>query len=1185
MVSSSITNAADSNPSRPAFRPEREIRFAVVLYGGVSLAIYINGVVQELFRLVRATAPVFPYPEDPLTQTVYFATDPGDGNTRALKGTERVYRKIAQLLPTQQPLADVPDPDATADVRTRFVVDILSGSSAGGINGIFLGKALANQQDIDALQSLWVEQGDIGILLNDKASYKDLPRRIERQDPPRSLLNGQRLMTKALNALREMAGTAEKAEDETSPSYVEQLDLSVTTTDLQGLRMPIALSDRLVYEERHRHVFRFAYATDAATGYSQNDFRAENDGILAFAARATSSFPFAFEGVLLNDILQVDRSLEARFGDWGDSFFPEYVSRGADFRRYAFADGGYLDNKPFTHATETLRRRRADVPVDRKLIYIEPDPGGIPTVLGSDPLPADEPEPRPDVIENVIDALTALPRAEPIRDDIQAIFDRNEIIEELRRMTLAVEIDFRQGRDPFGVLRNLPPDVDDWLIDTMLGGSALFHRSYRRLRALLVADALAETLALLTGVRAGSDMSRAVALITRVWIEQAQNNLNPLLYAFDVAYRLRRLTFVQDRINELLRQERRSHDVLEMLGTFGGGANYAFGSISEEADGLRALKRALNDIAVEIRVRAHSLRQSAPPDPAVTRVQLAAEAFASYPRAILHVLEVDEPDRERREERQRDRALEFAWAQRGPLDTLAGELSGYLREALETAEAQTESLLEIEDGQRPSRAERTPGDGNGERSEGNGRPLVELSPQLLALIRGYYEHFDSFDAVSLPLVQPHLGETNPVEVVRISPQDATALIDETSPGSSRRKLAGTSVNHFGGFLDRTWRQNDILWGRLDGAERIIASVVPASPARDRLRDEAHAAILREELLDDDRGPLTDLIAGALLRSDVPGGPFPPSALERLRLGDSEKRTAMIAALQELPDEVLLAHVRTTYEVPRSLDGQTSLGVAGRATRIAGQVLEETSRRRSIPSHPWFWLARIGRLAWGIAEVAMPRKLPTIPGILFRYWSQIAFLLAILLIVFGTLGVAGAQKVGWLLLFIVLGARSIVWLSEALLASPRPAPLSARAPPITAQSEGAIRVRHLAGHALWVAAIGIACGLVVVLIGLLSDAMQRIGWIIVFAAGAVAAVAALARFVLPSPRRAFAQLLALLAIAIVVLAGLEVSRHGGSDISAFVGRVLPGDATGGFESYVRDGWDWFVSEVWSRVWPW
>ena len=34
---------------------EKQIKFAVVIYGGGSLAIYINGVAQELLRLTQAT--------------------------------------------------------------------------------------------------------------------------------------------------------------------------------------------------------------------------------------------------------------------------------------------------------------------------------------------------------------------------------------------------------------------------------------------------------------------------------------------------------------------------------------------------------------------------------------------------------------------------------------------------------------------------------------------------------------------------------------------------------------------------------------------------------------------------------------------------------------------------------------------------------------------------------------------------------------------------------------------------------------------------------------------------------------------------------------------------------------------------------------------------------------------------
>jgi hypothetical protein len=50
--------------SQPSQRPvghsatevTQEVRFAVVMYGGVSLCIYINGVAQELLELSRVTA-------------------------------------------------------------------------------------------------------------------------------------------------------------------------------------------------------------------------------------------------------------------------------------------------------------------------------------------------------------------------------------------------------------------------------------------------------------------------------------------------------------------------------------------------------------------------------------------------------------------------------------------------------------------------------------------------------------------------------------------------------------------------------------------------------------------------------------------------------------------------------------------------------------------------------------------------------------------------------------------------------------------------------------------------------------------------------------------------------------------------------------------------------------------------
>lgn len=206
---------------------DREVRFAVVIYGGVSLAVYINGVAQELLRLVRSTATL----------------EPG----AKLRGSETVYRKLACLmaLPAVDPVAGtLTDEDRedqielrgtaengvvhTADApQTRFVVDVLSGTSAGGINAVYLAKALSNNQSLGALARMWVTVADIEKLLNDSGSVEHP---VRRQSPPKSLLNSRWMYLKLLEALDAM--------DERAPggSLVGDLDLFSTATDIDGVR-------------------------------------------------------------------------------------------------------------------------------------------------------------------------------------------------------------------------------------------------------------------------------------------------------------------------------------------------------------------------------------------------------------------------------------------------------------------------------------------------------------------------------------------------------------------------------------------------------------------------------------------------------------------------------------------------------------------------------------------------------------------------------------------------------------------------------------------------------------------------------------------------------------------------------------------------------------------------------------
>lgn len=54
------------------------------------------------------------------------------------------------------------------------------------------------------------------------------------------------------------------------------------------------------------------------------------------------------------------------------SFFANYIgkdaSRQASFDRRLFADGGYLDNKPFSYAIDTIRYRTSQLPAIRNLV-------------------------------------------------------------------------------------------------------------------------------------------------------------------------------------------------------------------------------------------------------------------------------------------------------------------------------------------------------------------------------------------------------------------------------------------------------------------------------------------------------------------------------------------------------------------------------------------------------------------------------------------------------------------------------------------------------------------------------------------------------------------------------------------------------------------------------------------------
>jgi len=1114
--------------SSPEADYKQETRFAVVMYGGVSLAIYINGIAQELFHLVSSTAR-----ETAGAKTAL----PAD----ALTPTQRVYRKLSYILSNrefrtlckdqaeqQKDSFKVPDTPADATIETRFVIDILSGTSAGGINAIFLAKALANNQNIDQLKELWVNEGDIGVLLNDKRSVGGLG--LMNQRPPLSLLNSRRMYLKLLKAFDDME-KVKRIDGDSRFLDESELDLFITTTDIAGLPLPIRLSDSVVFERRHRNVFQFKYvptepgdkagenpATDAKGATAgRNDFTANNNPFLAFAARCTSSFPFAFEPMKLSDIDEVldtfpehrgNANLRGTKANWERFFSRNVRSSGVNIEDRPFGDGGYLDNKPFSFAVDTIARRQAALPVDRKLIYIEPSPEH----------PEDEGvgNKQIDALQNVKAALLDLPAYETIREDLQRLMERNNLIARVNQITDAIEQDLEDSRLQRPELK--PGEWKDLDLAGMVQRFGIYYIPYRRLRIEAASDELALTVAKMLTIDEDSANYVAIRALIHAWREKtytdqnkrkeddqlerlvqdlarittnqatskqvdalekqlrswlqlncpggygksaAEQNVdqkesapsgnvktaNEFLVDYDYKYWFRRLTFIRSKVDQLLQLQKIRFDnskfgptkkqqvILDRLNRLNKGlgeGEYEKLSDTEKSeitDFLNACRAKIIELHKELRAAGRNiLPPSLTPEGSHERAfaQKLLELKSKLTPPVLNYLlgtadesGKDNPFSKLKIEDCAKRAIDLLGEGDGDskvakqlkveplwndLKDAAEELCKALKVVLDRMWDECELLL-------------------------NPQKVAGPKPHLEGVRKylwDYLRKFDDYDQVRFPIMYgTDSGESDVVEVFRISPEDAPSLIDERAEikkPNGRLKLAGTSLHHFGAFLDRVWRQNDIMWGRLDGAERLITMLMPYPTdalVRKALIKEAHAAILREELSTESRSQLSTLMSEALIRAST-GEPI-ETAVEKVmkELADaSPVKTRLASAITAIfdddvtkkDDDKLVTFVRLGYQVNRRLDPKGVLDIISRSTQTIGGIFEDLANKNGLDGRSLAWIARLGQFFWGLVQVAVPNS---ILNKLATHWLYLLYAFEAVMIVGGVLlSRPGAQQFGW-----------------------------------------------------------------------------------------------------------------------------------------------------------------------------
>ena len=882
--------AASSATATPRVELVQETRLAVVMYGGVSLAIYINGIAQELLRLVRATSPAASDPTRPhLPQNELTSTEPIYRLLGQVSHGIGLGRPTASGMPSLDQILARPEDHP---IRTRFVVDVLSGTSAGGLNAVYLAKALANDQSLEGLKRLWISDGDVRTLLNDRASIEGFSH-LSVQRPPRSLLNSERMYLLLLSALDQMR--SDRPADATSP-YADELDLYVTTTDIVGYPVRLDLGDHTVDERRHRHVFHLRYAAPetgggepmapgasprpprpasaagstppdsrAATAKDlehrvRNDFRDAQNRFLAFVARCTSSFPFAFEAATLEDLdpllYRSRRDFEKDIGNWERFFGRHLRGGGGDFGvrapdptdacLRAYSDGGILDNRPFSYATDALLRRTSSVPVDRKLLYLEPVPRHN----------APDSREKPDALTTALLALTSVPGYESIRADLERVIERNRSILRLRDVHRMVEQDLRDAT-PADLALLSSEGFESLSVPELLRRHGPAYGPYHRLKTATLSDEFSVVVSRALGFGDFDVERAAVGYLVRAWVRERYPELQPpatasnaapsrnqsqLLKRFDISYRLRRLRFLRLRIRELNALD---DNAIAILKPWLPPELFAEFRDERDAPGMaREVRAALREIAGSI-------------DRAYARLRATGRAL----RTPVHVGAEARPPAEVPPEKRTHRLAvtlarwEIAEALRGAQvtgkelrnlmrlaerdrDDLAAEMvarpsSVAALEALETA---LRKVLDFEMGE-AKKVVRTALDASG----------PDLSPVqrgLRRLLLRYYTTYQAYDFATLPFTWgTEIGEADFVDIVRVSPEDSRSLIDELQDRAAeellegrlsgrsdrlRRKLAGNQLANFGAFLDELWRRNDMMWGRLDAAEQIVDMTLPAN---------------------------------------------------------------------------------------------------------------------------------------------------------------------------------------------------------------------------------------------------------------------------------------------------------------------------------------------------------------------
>ncbi len=795
-----MTSSKIPRLSAPIF--SSEFRLGLVLYGGVSLAVYMNGICQEFYNATR-----------------------GRG----------IYKLIKAL------------------TDSDIVVDIISGTSAGGVNGVLLGYAIANTTrdkllDFNSFAGLWREQGDIRNLIRKSAPFT-------------SFLDGEGFYQQILeNAFKQNLENVSDNHDWYSD--FGELDLFITATDFQGRdTKTFDHTGNVIDVKDHKVVFCLKYRQDQID-YIDNPFSRDDNNIKALATlcRATSCFPIAFPVVEVSLYPPDEQSkypLHKKLVDWGNlqnRDLPKEYLNGNKPYTIKLVDGGVLNNRPFTYAVETIYSRVAYRNAERILFYLDPTPDRF-----QEDIKQKNSEDSPWEIASK--SKIGIPNYQSINKDLQLIEEGNLKVNRYKLLRASVEssIDFNnlpQRNDPTYLHCRFFALIDNCIRQILVKKSAFIKEDEEQRRFLNKVGSLFKNLAVSEHI----DHSQYLRNIC---------SDESILRNIDINFFIKKYCFILGKINELNNKktrnfaQKRTSDLLKEVLSL----RYLAYQLSWQLELLKLLRKSTNLILQSY----NFLELMSSSD--VSQVNF--EEIYKF-CVVFYAVLLD-----------KDLSFKEVDASTGKLLDNYYDLCNLIQNDLHHDNYRQKNNIDLSNLKmllpeyEPSRFQEifkqiyefpvcqilVTKDNYQERDkkihylkhkvskkEQDLRPkevskkelsiavsqsiLPEIDkyseqcfehwskfmlPEDKELLENYFKNYLSIDSIIFPYEYlSDIVTKNPIKVSRISPEDAKKGY---SHDVKYQKVFGNQLNNFGGFFERFYRSNDLLWGRMDGLNRLVDTLV------------------------------------------------------------------------------------------------------------------------------------------------------------------------------------------------------------------------------------------------------------------------------------------------------------------------------------------------------------------------